>query len=100
MFRLIKVTGRSLQPDYLDGDFVVASKIPILFGKLRPGDVIVFRHEVYGTLIKIVEWFHPDQDEIFVVGLQENSIDSRKFGPISLQDVIGKVIWRFQKPNL
>jgi signal peptidase I len=99
MLNLVKVTGRSLQPEYLDGDFVLTSKIPILFGKIQPGDVIVFRHEMYGVLIKIVTRLHRDRDEIFVIGLQEDSVDSRRFGPISFKDVIGKVIWHIQKPG-
>ncbi len=40
MFRLLKIRGQSLFPDYQNGDFVLVSKIPIFFNRLHPGDVI------------------------------------------------------------
>lgn len=95
MLRLFKVTESSLYPAYQDGDFVLISKIPILFGRLKPGDTVVFRHPVYGTLIKQVQSL--DGGELRVIGLVEESIDSRVFGPIRVQDVIGKVIWHIPK---
>jgi len=98
MFKLLKVSGDSLYPAYQEGDFVLASRIPLLFGKLKRGDVIVFRHRVYGTLIKIVDGVVPDQDEIYVVGTHETSVDSRRLGAISHNDVVGKVIWHIKKP--
>lgn len=99
MLRLLKVTGRSLAPDYQDGDFVFASIIPVLLGRLRSGDVIVFQHETYGTLIKRVERVDAAQDALFVVGLPDDSVDSRRFGPISRRSVRGKVIWHIRNPD-
>jgi signal peptidase I len=98
MLKLLKISGDSLQPVYQEGDFVVVSKIPLLFGTLRRGDIIVFRHQVYGTLVKIVDNIVPDEDEIYVVGTHENSVDSRRLGAISPRDVVGKVIWHIKKP--
>jgi signal peptidase I len=98
MLKLLKVSGNSLLPLYRDGDFVLVSKIPYLFGAIRRGDVVVFRHDVYGTMIKKVESIAPDKDEIMVIGTQENSVDSRRFGVISERDVLGKVIWHIRKP--
>ncbi len=99
MLRLIKVTENSLHPLYQDGDYVLTSRIPILFGALRPGDAVVFRHEIYGTLIKLVDQFDRGKDEIRVIGLHENSVDSRLFGPVHSGDLIGKVIWHIRKPG-
>jgi type IV secretory pathway protease TraF len=75
------------------------SKIPYLFSKSRQGDVIAFRHEAYGTMIKQVQAVSSDKDEIHVTGTQENSIDSRQFGPITTEAVLGKVIWHIRKPT-
>lgn len=97
MLRLLKVSGRSLEPRYRDGDFVVIGKIPILFGKIREGDEIVFRHPEYGTMIKIVEKMVGD--EIYVIGAHAYSVDSRRFGPIRKPEVMGKVIWRIGRPR-
>ena len=65
---------------------------------LRVGDILVFRHPVYGTLIKRLESLSPDGEELFVVGEHAESADSRQFGPVRRRAVIGKVIWHFRKP--
>jgi signal peptidase I len=97
MLKLLKVSGDSLQPLYQAGDFVLLFKIPSLFGMVKPGDVIVFRHEAYGVMIKMVECVVPDKDEIFVAGTHDDSVDSRRFGAISNKEVIGKVIWHIKR---
>jgi signal peptidase I len=97
MLKLLKVSGDSLLPMYRDGDFVLASKIPYLFGTIMPGDVVVFRHKVYGTMIKKVQSVVPDKGEIYVVGTHENSVDSRQFGTINKRDVVGKVIGHIKR---
>ena len=99
MLRIIKVTGSSLQPAYSDGDFVLVSKIPTLLRGIRPGDVIVFQHALYGTMIKLVQQYNRAHDEISVTGLQTGSVDSRHFGPIHARDVTGMVIAHFRRPG-
>ena len=99
MIRIIKVKGRSLLPEYLDGDFVLILKIPFLFNRLHCGDTVVFEHPVYGMMIKKVDQIDPDTGEIEVIGLHENSVDSRQFGPVNRQDVIGKVLLHIKKPG-
>jgi signal peptidase I len=94
MFRLIKVSGHSLEPVYRDGDFVLVSKIPILFGRLKTGDVVIIKHKAYGLLIKMVERMDLTADRIYVVGLHDDSVDSRTFGPVGKKDLAGKVFWR------
>jgi signal peptidase I len=99
MFRLLKVTGDSLSPLYKEGDFVVITTLPFLSRRIRPGDIIVFQHGLYGTLIKIVDRISPEGDEVYVIGASENSLDSRRLGPISRQAIKGKVIWHIAKPT-
>jgi signal peptidase I len=98
MLKFLRVTGNSLLPVHQDGDFVLVSKIPYLFSKSKQGDIVAFRHEAYGTMIKQVQSVSSEKDEIHVTGTQENSIDSRQFGPITKGDVLGKVIWHVRKP--
>ncbi len=97
MLRLFKVKEDSLAPEFREGDFVVTVKIPLLWFKLKPGDVVVFRHTDYGTMIKRIEHFSPDGKSLFVVGTHPNSVDSRLFGLISRRDVMGKVIWHVRR---
>ncbi|RPI34865.1 MAG: hypothetical protein EHM70_01520 [Chloroflexota bacterium] len=93
MFKLIRVTGQSLEPLYCEGDYVLVSRLYALFGAIRPGDVVVLRHPAYGLMIKLVEQVTVERDEIFVIGLNDWSVDSREFGGIARKDVLGKVIW-------
>ncbi len=98
MLRVIKVTGDSLSPEYKEGDFVVATTIPFFLHRIRAGDVIVFRQPTYGIMIKKVERVLGAGDQFFVVGEHPYSIDSRQFGPISKEALLGKVIWHIPKP--
>jgi nickel-type superoxide dismutase maturation protease len=97
MLRLLKIRGHSLTPEYKDGDFVLISKIPVFFNRLRIGDVIVFRHPGYGTMIKKIDSISPDGKAFCMVGSHPLSVDSRQFGPIDRAAVIGKVILHVSK---
>jgi nickel-type superoxide dismutase maturation protease len=97
MIQILKVTGESLSPFFLEGDFVVVSKIPFVLRKIKAGDIVVFRHPVYGTMIKKVEHITPDGEEILVLGTQPESIDSRQFGPVRRRQLVGKVVWHIRK---
>jgi nickel-type superoxide dismutase maturation protease len=97
MIQILKVTGESLSPFFLEGDFVVVSKIPFILRKIKAGDMVVFRHPVYGTMIKKVEHISPDGEEYFVIGTHPESTDSRQFGPLRRRQLIGKVVWHIGK---
>jgi signal peptidase I len=97
IFQIIKVSGHSLYPAYRDGDFVLVSKLPILFQGIQPGDTVVFRHPTLGKLIKLVERVDDGGNRVFVVGLDPLSRDSRTFGAVSRALVQGKVIGHIRK---
>jgi signal peptidase I len=96
MIRFIKVTGSSLSPFFLPGDYVLVSRSRLLAGELEQGDIIVFDHPEHGRLIKMIASF-PDPDHLVVTGYRPESIDSTSFGPISRSSVIGKVIWHISR---
>jgi signal peptidase I len=96
MLRLFKVTGKSLEPIYHEGDFVLVSKISFLLCTPRPGDVVVFRHPRFGILIKRVQRISA-RGELYVTGTSPSSNDSDAFGVIEVKDVVGKVIVSFRK---
>ena len=77
MFQILKVTGESLSPFFVQGDYVLVIKIPFVLRRLKPGDVIVFRHPAYGVMIKRLERFFDDGEELFVLGSHPDSNDSR-----------------------
>jgi signal peptidase I len=97
IFGVIRVAGHSLDPAYQDGDFVLVSKLPIHFWGIHPGDVIVFRHPSLGVLIKFVERLEGGGSRVFVTGLDPESRDSRTFGAVPRELVLGKVIGHIRK---
>jgi signal peptidase I len=99
MFQIFKVSGRSLWPEYKEGDFVVIVKIPLFLRSLEPGDVVVFNHPLFGVMIKRVESYDPIQDIVNVMGTQPDSIDSRRFGPIPKGSITGKVFLHIRNPR-
>lgn len=98
MLKLIKVTGDSLSPFFLPGDYVLTGNCPRLFGKISEGDTIVFSHGSYGLLIKEVSRVDPQLQQYSIKGRHPHSINSRKLGPISFSDIHGKVILHFKRP--
>jgi signal peptidase I len=96
MLKLLKISGDSLAPEYQIGDFVMISKIPFLFEPPSPGDIIAFRQPGYGLLIKRIQQITPD-GELIVVGYHPESVDSRVFGPVKKENILGKVFWHIQK---
>jgi len=98
MLRIHKVTGDSMSPDFQDGDFVVLTRIPILLNRLKIGDIIIFDHKLYGTLIKRIASFDPETAEAYVEGTRPDSLDSRRLGTIRRSAIRGKVIAHFSKP--
>ena len=106
MIKIIKVTGNSLAPEFREGDFVVLATFAprvlrkrFFFTPLKPGDVIVFRHEDHGTMIKKFDHYEGDQDHLYVTGTHPLSVDSSQFGPIGKEELIGKVIWHIPRPR-
>ncbi len=98
MLKVVKISGASLEPRYQEGDFVLVSKIPFLVRGPRPGDTVVFRHERYGRMIKLVERVMPD-GRLWVVGTRPVSVDSYEFGPVRAQDVEGMVVAHIKKQS-
>lgn len=80
-----------------EGDLVLATDWYWLAGTLRPGDLAVFRHPVYGVLVKQVERVLPGGD-LIVRGTRPVSLDSQEIGPVARANVLGKGIWKIRKP--
>ena len=99
MLRLFKVSEHSLTPEFQEGDFVIIAKITRLGISYQPGDVVVFNHPSYGKMIKRVQEVYPESHTLFVTGSHPESLDSRHFGSIRVEDTLGKVIWHIKKPS-
>ena len=135
-----KVSGRSMVPTFMDGDYIFTDKITYRFKEPSHEDIIVLKNPrdesqdfikriiaVPGDTIKIEnnsvyvngkqlnEPYLPIQtptrpgsflneggeintgpNQYFVIGdNREHSSDSREWGPITKQEIIGKVFFRY-----
>lgn len=88
-----KIEDRSMEPDFKHGDYVIVNKLAYVFGNPSKGDVVVFKYpkEKNKFLIKRISLI-TNSDEYYVTGDNKNySQDSRHFGPIKKDLIIGKV---------
>lgn len=88
-----------MSPDYKNGDFVLLITTPFFLNRLKTGDTIIFKHQLYGTLIKRITSFDPETAEAYVEGTRSDSLDSRRLGTIRRDAIRGKVIAHFPRPE-
>jgi len=98
MFRIHKVTGDSMSPDFQQGDFVLIATADFVRKRLKVGDVIIFEHKLYGTLIKRIASFDPETAEAYIEGTRHDSLSSLRLGTIRRDAIRGKVIVHISKP--
>jgi signal peptidase I len=97
MLKILKISGDSMSPDFLDGDFVIIVTAKFLKNRLKVGDNIIFHHKFYGTLIKRISSLDPGTAEYYVEGTRTDSLDSRRLGTIRGENITGKVIAHFPR---
>jgi signal peptidase I len=98
MLSIFKVTGSSLSPSFLPGDYVLLVHPRYPFQRLSQDDVIVFEHPRFGRMIKKVTSINRELGTVKVEGTNPDSISSDQIGPVQISDVSGKVIFHFKKP--
>jgi signal peptidase I len=97
MIRFFRVKGESMLPLLAEGDLALAVNWYWLTGPLKVGDIVVFRHFMYGTLVKQVDRLLTETGRLTVRGTRAVSLDSQEFGPVAQTDVLGKVVWRVRR---
>lgn len=90
MIKLLKIKGDSLFPLYKNDEIVFCVKS--VFFNLKADDIVVFRQEKYGLMIKKIKTIK--DDEIFCIGTNPTSIDSRDFGFIKNSEILYKVLFK------
>ncbi len=116
-FRTVQVQGESMVPTFQNGDRLLASSAYWLVGTLRRGDVVVVESETPGEFFikrvyrlegEDVDWLNVPDDHnltkgtfsvppgnVYVLGdNREVSEDSRKFGPVAYEKIVGKIVLR------
>ena len=108
IFKAVEVRGESMSPNYNDGDWLLFRLLPAkskaneLVGKV----VLIQRRSNVGEdflQIKRVTQVHDDNDEarIWVEGDNKSaSTDSRNWGALDSDEVIGKLILRYRRASI
>ncbi len=98
------VSGMSMQPTLKDGDVIIVSKLHLLFGEdFEEEDIITFLDpaDEEKILVKRVKLSEKDGvKRYFVLGDNtQESIDSREFGSVNAEKIIGKAIFKAWPPG-
>jgi len=90
-----KIIGHSMEPTILQGQTVLVSLIPYLFSKPKINDIVALRERKSGKVF-IKRIVKVDREKYFVSGdNKKDSMDSRRFGWINKEEIVGKVITIF-----
>lgn len=81
-----------MAPEFSEDDSVLVSSIPLLFGKPKKGDVVVFE-KFNRTYIKRIGKIK--DEKYFLMGdNKKDSQDSRRFGSVNREQIKGKVLFK------
>lgn len=84
---LRRVVGESMLPTYRLGQVVVIRRV----ADVNVGDVVMFRHN---DLEKIKRVARAEPGRLYLLGDNpQASTDSRNFGWVGTENLIGKVVW-------
>ncbi len=90
----ISISGDSMSPLFLDGDILNVDSSAYEDKEVLAGDVIVFNHPFIKDFIMIKKVKEIIDSRYFVIGINESkSTDSRHFGTIKKESIIGKVVF-------
>lgn len=106
MFSAVRVSGISMLPTLQDEQIIFVNKMAYWKNAPQNGDIVIVREPIDniqvvkrivgtpGTAITIEDkTFILKEDEYYIEGdNRDNSIDSRAYGPIRSERIIGKVI--------
>lgn len=103
VFPVYRVSSRSMQPTLQPGDRVIADRLAYVWRRPVTGEltVFVFRGRVLVKRIAAVAGERTADGRVVPPGhvyvLGDNaahSLDSRRFGPVPVNDLIGPLCWR------
>ncbi|MYS23863.1 nickel-type superoxide dismutase maturation protease [Streptomyces sp. DvalAA-14] len=99
-WQLVEVTGPSMAPTLLNGDWLLIQKISSGAELVREGDVVVLRHPLQQDLLIVKRAVERREGGWWVMGdnaFVEN--DSREFGAVPDELVLARARARFRPPR-
>ncbi|MEJ2056477.1 MAG: S24/S26 family peptidase [Desulfofustis sp.] len=99
MIRILKVTGNSLSPSFLSGDYVLIRAFRNNHSGYSEGEIVVAHHPALGLIIKRVRQDHPDTKKLELEGIHPDSISSEKIGLVPYRNVVGKLLFHIKRPR-
>lgn len=93
----VAVAGDSMTPTLRPGDFLIVSRS----GRIRPGDVVMARRPDFSTVLLVKRVLAREPEGWWLEGDNPlRSDDSRLFGPVPDDCVLGRVLFRYWPPRL
>ena len=96
------VEGPSMEPAYRDGERLVVNRYAYRRRRPAVGDVVVLRDPddsgryLLKRIVKAPDGIDPGPRRVYVLGDNRNaSRDSREFGPVGRDRIIGRVWFRY-----
>jgi nickel-type superoxide dismutase maturation protease len=87
---VFKISGHSMEPTIRNGQFVLVNRLAYVFSSPQKGDIVAAKAEGKFFVKRIQK---RENIKYFLVGdNQHDSLDSRKFGMIGKDQIIGKVM--------
>ena len=93
MISYFAVKEQSMEPSFKEGDFVMVDRMSYLFSRPKVGHVVIARHPQKPDMLLLKRIVEESRGMYFIKG--DNSLastDSRHFGWLKKDLVIGKVI--------
>ena len=96
-FARYQVEGESMTPSLSAGERVLVNKLSYRLAKPRPGDLVVVRdpREPERLLLKRIDREAGPDGWLVLGDNAEGSTDSRQFGPVARELIVGKVWFRY-----
>ena len=114
-FRLMRVVGDSMSPTFDSGELVVVDESAFNPDEPRRGELVAARPVRLGgkAIVKRVTGLPKERveccrgvwqlgrDDYFVVGdCEDNSLDSRRLGPLKCRELLGRVCLQLWPPKI
>lgn len=91
----VAVAGDSMTPTLRPGDLLIIART----GRIRPGDLVMARRPDRPTLLLVKRVISAEMDGWWLEGDNPaRSDDSRLFGPVPSDCVLGRVLFRYWPP--